>query len=283
MIKAHFFDLNTLVDIKQLCWIVDKTNPNIPIMKITKSDFNLIKSGIYKSQGNKVEFNGQTFWLPNEMFNRLKVKLKTNRISISNIGISMQEFLNSEIIKGIDFKLNLDNIIHLKNTSDDIYIICSKQTKKSYESIIDKLKEKLFEEGLKIKNFYFISETFYNSDNDDIKYNKIKLLIQHLVGYKTENNKFIDQEIERYDSIYFYDDELDTIKMSDEINVVLKFLLSKTDDGLKSVIKEDIKEYRPSLFINQITDNNFNRSLSKKVILDYTSLIKTFEGFRKLI
>ena len=282
MIKAHFFDLNTLVDIKQLCWIVDKTNPNIPIMKITKSDFNLIKSGIYKSQGNKVEFNGQTFWLPNEMFNRLKVKLKTNRISISNIGISMQEFLNSEIIKGIDFKLNLDNIIHLKNTSDDIYIICSKQTKKSYESIIDKLKEKLFEEGLKIKNFYFISETFYNSDNDDIKYNKIKLLIQHLVGYKTENNKFIDQEIERYDSIYFYDDELDTIKMSDEINVVLKFLLSKTDDGLKSVIKEDIKEYRPSLFINQITDNNFNRSLSKKVILDYTSLIKTFENFKKL-
>ena len=283
MIKAHFFDLNTLVDIKQLCWIVDKTNPNIPIMKITKSDFNLIKSGIYKSQGNKVEFNGQTFWLPNEMFNRLKVKLKTNRISISNIGISMQEFLNSEIIKGIDFNLNLNNIIHLKNTNNDIYIICSRQTKKNYESIIDKLKEKLFEEGLKIKNFYFISETFYNSDNDDIKYNKIKLLIQHLVGYKTENNKFIDQEIERYDNIYFYDDELDTIKMSDEINVVLKFLLSKTDDGLKSVIKEDIKEYRPSLFINQITDNNFNRSLSKKVILDYTSLIKTFEGFRKLI
>ena len=195
---AHFFDIDTLIKIDNKVWIVDKTNPNIPIIKISTSDFNLIKNGVYKSQGNKVDYNGQSFWLPIDIFNKLKVKLKLNNGNLGNIGISMQEFLNKDIIDNIDFKINLDNISHLKNKTDDIYIICSKQNKKNYETVLNKLEEKLKEEGLKIKNFYYISETFYNQNDDDIRYNKIKLLLQHLVGYRTHINKFTDEEITKY-------------------------------------------------------------------------------------
>ena len=44
--KAHFFDLDTILTTDNKVWLVDKTIPNIPIMKISQSDFNLIKNEI---------------------------------------------------------------------------------------------------------------------------------------------------------------------------------------------------------------------------------------------
>jgi hypothetical protein len=159
-------------------------------------------------------------------------------------------------------------------------IICSKQNKKNYETVLNKLEEKLKEEGLKIKNFYYISETFYNQNDDDIRYNKIKLLLQHLVGYRTHINKFTDEEITRYNTVHIYDNQYDTIKIVDEANQILKSILKKTDDGLKSVIKEDISEYRPVLIVNQMTDNELNKRIIKKITIDYSNLIRTFESFK---
>lgn len=277
--NAHFFNIDTLIDIKQYCWVIDKLRPNVPIFKISQSDFNLIKSGVYKSQGNKIEFNGSVYWLPNELSNKLKVKLKLSNSNFTNLGISMQEFLNKDIIDSIKFDVKLDTIKHLKGKSDDIYIICPKQTRKSYETIIEKLIEKLKVEEIIVKSFYFISETFYNQNDDDIRFKKIKILAQHLVGYKTEVNKFIDNEITRYKRCYYYDNQYDTLKIIDEVNPILKSIMNKTDDGLKSVIKEDINEYLPVLFVVKVTDNDINRNISKSVKIEYSNLIKTFEKF----
>jgi hypothetical protein len=277
--KSSIFNIDTLIQLEQFCWIVSKNNPNVPILKITQSDFKLIKSGIYKSQGNKIEFNGNVYWLPTELSNKLKVKLKLNDLSFENLAISMQEFLNKDIIDEIKPKFLIENIIHLKNTNEDIYVICSRQTKRSYEGIVKKLEEKLAEEGILIKNFYYISETFYNQTDDDIKYKKIKLLLQHLIGYKTENDKFIDEELSQYNTINFYDDTYDTPKIADEINPAFKIILDKTVDGLKSVIKEDLSDNRPCLIVNQISTNQVNKKITKKVDIEYFNLIKTFEGF----
>lgn len=276
---AHFFDIDTIIDLSGSVWIINKNKPNIPILKISKADFNLIKSGIYKSQGNKVEYNGQVFWLPSDIFNKLKVKLKVNDVSLSNIGISLQEFLNKDIVDNINFNLNLEIIQNLKNKTDDIYIICSKQTMNVYQNIINKISGKLKEEGILIKKFYFINESFYDQDNDSNRFKKVRLLLQHLVGYKTNTNKFIEEEIERYDEIKFYDNQNDTLKVVDESNIILKRLIDSSDDGLKSVIKEDIEEYNPVLVVNFVTDNTNNRILTKKVKLEYSRLIKTFESF----
>jgi len=277
--KSSIFNIDTLIQLEQFCWIVSKNNPNVPILKITQSDFKLIKSGIYKSQGNKIEFNGNVYWLPTELSNKLKVKLKLNDLSFENLAISMQEFLNKDIIDEIKPKFLIENIIHLKNTNEDIYVICSRQTKRSYEGIVKKLEEKLAEEGILIKNFYYISETFYNQTDDDIKYKKIKLLLQHLIGYKTENDKFIDEELSQYNTINFYDDTYYTLKIADEVNPAFKIILDKTEDGLKSVIKEDLSDNRPCLVVNQISTNQVNKKITKKVDIEYFNLIKTFEGF----
>jgi len=283
MVKSHFFDIDTLIKFENQAWIVDKNNPNIPILKISKSDFNLIQSGIYRKQGNKIEFNGKTFWLPTELVNKLKIKAKTYKTEFSNLAISLQEFLNKDIIDEMNFELNLSVVSELKNKTDDIYIICSKQTKRNYQTLIDNLEEKLKEQGLKIKNFYFISDNFSNIDKDEVNFKKMRLLLQHLIGYKTEGNKFIDEEITRYDQVSFYDNNYDTLKVTDDINGLLEVLLSNTDRGLKDVIKENIIDYKPVLLVNKINDNHYNKTETKKVILSLSTLIKTFESFRKLL
>jgi hypothetical protein len=283
MVKSHFFDIDTLIRINNQPWIVDKNIPNIPIMKISKSDFKLIQSGIYRKQGNKMEFNGRTFWLPSDLINKLKIKAKNYKTEFSNLAISLQEFLNKDIIDEMEFELNLDIINQLKNKNDDIYIICSKQTKRNYQSIIDKLESKLKEEGLLIKNFYFISDNITNIDNDELNFKKMRLILQHLVGYKTDGNKFKDEEITRYDQISFYDNNYDTLKFSDDINGLLEAILSNTDKGLKEVIKEDIFDFKPILLVNKINDNQYNKTETKKVILSMSTLVKTFESFRRYI
>jgi hypothetical protein len=77
MLRGIFIDLNVLLEMDNQAWVVDKKNANTPIVKISKSDFNLIKSGIFKNQGNKVDFNGRTYYLPTELMNKIKIKTKS--------------------------------------------------------------------------------------------------------------------------------------------------------------------------------------------------------------
>ena len=274
-----FIDFDALVNLDNKVWIVDKKNANQPIFKISKSDFNLIKNGIYKTQGNKVNFNGETFWLPTDLWNNIKIKCKNFKINLSDIGISLQEFMNPEVIDNLDFEVNKDFLHEFTNKVVDLYVICSKQVRERYTKIIETLKEKLLEMGMKVKTFYFISDNFMNQNDDEIKFKKIRLILQHLVGYKTEGNNFVDEEITKFDEIHFYDVNSQTLKLTDEINNTLEFLMSRTKDGLREVIKEDIEDFKPILWCHKINTNQRNKIESKKVVLNISKIVKTFENF----
>jgi hypothetical protein len=277
---AHFFDIESILVTNNKVWIVDKTNPNIPILKINQSDFNLIKSGIYKSQGNCINFSGKSYWIPKELIEKIKIKSKNYKSDISNLGFSMQEFMNKELIENIDYEINEDVISHLRNKNDDVYVICSKNTKRNYELIIKKIEEKLSDIGIVIKNYYFISETFYNRNEDQISHKKARLLIQHLIGYKTDDNKFANEEISSYDTIYFYDEEKLSIDISNDSNKILEFLLSNTELSIKDKVKDIIKSKDKELITNLVTPNKVNRFVTNKVILKWSNIVKTFENFR---
>lgn len=279
MVKANFIDFNSLINMNNQAWIVDKKNANVPILKISKSDFNLIRSGIYKNQGNKIEFNGRTYYLPSSLMNEIKIKVKSYNLDFSNLAISLQEFMNPKLIEDKKFEINEDIILDLKNKLDDIYIVCSNQTRRSYEQILKKIENKFHQNGLKITGFYPISENFMNQNEDDIKFKKMRLFLQHLVGYKTDGIKFDDNEITRYDEIHFFDTNLETLKITKEINNLLEFILSRTEDGLRDVIKENVIDFRPKLWVHKINENNYNRVSSEKVILNISKIVKTFENF----
>lgn len=277
--KAHFFDIDTILIADNKIWIVDKRRPNIPIMKVSQSDFNLIKSGIYKSQNSKIEFSGKSYYLPKEMMEKLKIKCKNHKSDISNLGFSMQEFMNKELIENIEYKVNTDNIQHIKNTDDHIYIICSKNNKKNYELMIKKMEDKFKDVGLIVKQYYFISETFYNRDEDKISHDKVRLLLQHLIGLKTDGNKFTSEEISKYDEIYYYDDESSATNLAINSNSILQVLISNSESSIKSKVKDVLKGSDNILYVNLVSPNKFNRFKTNKVDLEWSHLVKAFEKF----
>jgi len=277
--NAHFFDIETILVNDSKVWIVDKKYPKIHIMKIDQSDFNLIRSGIYKSQNNKVVFSGKNYWFPDNLMEALKIKCKLNKTDISDLAFSMREFMDDEIIDNINYDINMDNLIHIKNTTDDIYLICSENTKSNYEKIIKKIENKLEENGLIIKKYFFISETFYSRDSDEISFKKIRLLLQYLIGLKTSGDMFIDEELETYNNIYFYDTDISTIKLAIDVNKMLELLINNSDSDIKSKIKEVLKNINHYLFVNLVTPNKMNRFSTTKVKIEYHNLIKTFEKF----
>lgn len=276
---SNFFDINTLITTNSKVWIVDRDKPNKPILRITKSDFNLIKKGVYKKDNIKFEMQGESYWISKDLFEQIKIKSKNQNLNISKLAFSMQEFMNKDIIENNDFTIHLENIRHLKNTSGDIYIICSKNTKNNYELVISKLEDKLKEIGLVVKNYYYISETFYNRDEDDINNKKVRLLIQHLIGMKTDGDKFSHTEITKYDVINFYDDEARVIELAKNANNVLQFLIENSEDLVKDRVKEVLKQDVCELVINQVTFNKVNLFVTSKVELQYQNVIKKFESF----
>ena len=277
--NAHFFDLNSLITMNSKVWIVNTRTPNKPLIRISKSEFNLLRKGVYKKDNINFNIDGQTYWLSEELFNKIKIKSKNNNVNISELSFSMQEFMNKDIIENSDFTIHLENIRHLKNSQDDIYVICSKNSKRSYESLIEKLEEKLLEFGLKIKNFYFVSETFYNRDRDDIVHKKVRLVLQHIIGLKTADTKFTEEEITKYDQVSLYDDDINTIKLAKGINDVLQFLVKNSDDEVKEKVKEVLKMEECELIINQVTFNKVNPFITTKVELNLNKIVRTFENF----
>ena len=277
--RAYFFDIDTILTVYNKVWIVDKSNPNIPLLRINQSDFNLIKSGVYKNQGNKINFAGNFYWMPTDLMNEIKIKCKNNKSDISKLAFSMQEFMNKELIENINYDINIENIMHVKNSDNHIYLICSKNTKRNYESIIKKIEDKLKDNGLVIKNYYFISETFYNRNEDNISHKKVRLLLQHLIGLKTDGDKFTSEEIEEYDEVCFYDDEIGSINLAKKSNDVLQILLSNTESDIKTRIKEKIKSKEHILYVNLVTHNKVNKFIMSKVLIGWSNLIKAFESF----
>ena len=276
--QAHFIDLDIILRTESKPWIVSKDNPNIPIMKMEPHDFKIFQSGIYRTQNNKLEFNGKTFWLSSEFMNKVKLAAKKNKADLSNLAISMQEYSNKELVENIPFTIDLSIFNSIINTNGDIYIICSKNTKNNYEKQILKLEEKLKELGLIVKNYYFISETFMNRNEDDIAHNKVKLILQHLIGLKTEIDKITNEEITDYDQVSFYDDSKSAIELAKRINNVLENLLIKTEKEVKLKIKERTQGDN-ILVIKEYTYNKAKKFNETIIELEYSNVIKSFENF----
>ena len=276
--NAHFFDITTAIQSNSKVWIISKMNPNYPVIKLTESDFNLIKKGIFRGNGYELSINNKKYWLPEELSDEIKIKCKKLNIEPKDLTFSMKEFMSPEIIDNLEYKIWKEHFLNLKNTNDDIYIICSKNTKNSYKTQIEKFENFLLELGLKVKDYYYLSETFYNRDEDEIAYKKSILLLEHLIGLKIEDNKFINQETTQYDNISYYDDERKSISLSKRINDVLKVINDNSEDLIKSQIKSKLDNTK-SLYVNEVTFNKANLFIQTEVEIKIERIIKTFEGF----
>jgi hypothetical protein len=210
---SHIFDIESLWSLDQKVWIVDKDNPSIPLVKITESDFNLIESGVYKSQENLLRFNSKDFYIPGELMDELKVLSKKNEdMDINSLSFSMREYLDKDYIDDLSFEILDGNFSHIKNKIDDIYVISTKIVEDKYSKIIKKLENKINESGLEIEKYYLTSKSISFNDRDKELFTKGNVILKHLIGLSIKDSKFINEESESYNYINYYDSDLNIIK-----------------------------------------------------------------------
>ncbi len=149
------------------------------------------------------------------------------------------------------------------------------------KKIINEIVETLRTNGMIVKNFYYLNENFLNQNTDEVNYKKMRLLLQHSIGYRSDMNKFIDDEITKYDQINFYDKSIPFKTVSITVDQIFKSMMKNTAKGLMDVIKDDLKTHTPIIQINKIEDNQFNPIRTTKIELSLKHLITKFESFSR--
>lgn len=261
----HFFDLdNTLWKVELKAWIILKNKPNKPIIKLSKIQLNDILNGVYKKEENLIEYNGETYWISDNMFD--KIKKKYPKIEITDLGLSFIEYINPEYFT----KLNIfkENIRHLVGkTGFEIGIISSRYDADNDKNLLVSLNDELQKVGLSINKFYYVSKYFEIRNNDKINYEKMKIILEHLIGFHIKNNHFIPIKQDFFKEIHFYDDELQNINVANQVQFYLEEYLRNTEDELFNTIIDRVKKYHPMLYTHLISNNNLNRFKTTEVKL----------------
>lgn len=276
---AHFIDINLLINLTEKAWIVSKDRPNYPIMVISKNDFKLFKGGIYKNQNNKINFNGKDFFLPNDVYNRLKIIVAKKNIDITNLAISLRPVQDSELLASQPYHFDLTILDNLKNTTDDIYLLSMELTEQSLSIIIEEFLLEVKKLGLNIKKIYYINSSINNYENSYSTFLVRKILLQHAIGFRTDNNILTNNEIDRYDKIMYYSNLYDTLNYPIEINYVLDDLYKESPDNIKRVIRDEFMYLKPLIVANYYTSNTLNRVNTSKHVLSLNNIM-TFESFK---
>jgi len=286
-----FFDLdNTLWYIKSDIWVIDKNEPSKPIIKISPIEFVLIKSGIYNKDGTLVEYNGERFYISNDMVERIQRKIK--KIRVSNLGISYSEYFDNDIWDKKDVQLLLNNIKHLIGKNVEIGILTARSDRKKHANLLNKLRLKLKEYGLEVDKIYFVSETIKSGGYlDKVLYNKNKVLLEHLIGLTIEDKKFVPIKKDAYNKVYFYDDIKSNIISANKLQEYFDSLIRYSDDECVEYINNRLDNNKLELVNNLVTNNELNPF--ETTIIELNSPIKfpikvvdskltvKFENFRK--
>lgn len=283
--KCHIYDLeNSLVTIERKIWIIEKSNPSEPILRISESDFKMVESGIFRSQNNRVEFNGKEYFISNEMIKQLGRIAERKSFSLDNLGISLREYLDKELIDKVKFEILSENISHLRNLTEDFYIISSRLIEDKYTKLTNKLSEELTNEGIKVEKIYFINETFYNQDDDETSYKKAVILLQHLFGLKIKDHKFVAESTERYNEVCYYDALESNISDLKNINTTFENIYNNTEnESLKTVVKTLLDKLDLKVTLNLVTTNELKRFDTTEIdihLMIMESFVKSFKQFR---
>ncbi len=74
--KIEWFDLDgTLWRCDAKWWIIDKTKPDVPLLRISQEEGYLYSSGFYLKDDHRIFYNGMEAWLSNDIFDNLSRQL----------------------------------------------------------------------------------------------------------------------------------------------------------------------------------------------------------------
>lgn len=289
MNDMYFVDLDgTIIDTNPSIWIIDKNNPSKPLKKLSTREFSLIRNGIYKDDKIKIEYNDKSYFISKEIMDSIE---KSHRIkNPDRIGISFIELYSTDYINNQKYKLlehNLKNLV-----GKDIIIITGRHDRKKHAEFLNRIRLELKKKfDIRIEKIYFVSDKTHSEHSSEISEKKINILLEHLLGFKINDKNEITSEVQdRYDTIYYYDDELQNIEYALNVQNRLDGMMLKSPNDIFKLITDIIRDDKPKLIVNKVTNNKENLYSTKVIKLKLSArypiyfdeyMIKKFENFSR--
>ncbi len=292
MIKEiAMFDIDgVLWNIDTEIWLIDKEKPYKPILKIDNIEFSLIKNGFYKKDNILLDYNGNKFYISRKMYD--KVYKKTGFENIARLGLSFINYNSKEYLDNTKIDFLLDNIDHLRGKNIDIGLLTARSNQKIHADLLNELRLKLKDMHIPLTKIFFTGDRIKFGYETKDSINKIHILLEHLIGFKIKNNRFIPIKQDWYNKVHFYDDNILNIDYANNIQFILDGLLKLTDDELFRIIIDRLNEEKLTLYTHLVTNNKLNKFKSKKIILiepikyplykESMKYLKLYEKFKDL-
>lgn len=262
--ELAMFDLDgTLWNIKNDdIWIIDKDKPYKPLMILDPLEFSLINSGKYKKDELKLDYNGNVYFISKGLFD--KIKIKSGSENIERFGISFIPKVRKEILDKREVDVLIHNIEHLRfNKFIDIGVLTARSNQRNHAELINKLRLELKKFGIQIDKIFFVGESISN----DSSRKKVSVLLEHLVGLKIKEGKFVSLKQDWYKKVSFYDDDVNNIRAAEHIQRQFEEILNKTEDEIFRIILDRIQSFELTLDTYLVVDNEVNRFKKNTVIL----------------
>ena len=251
--ELHLFDLdNTLWDLQYKVWVIDKEDPGKPLFRISTYELDLIQRGIYRKDNLKVEYNDNTYYLNKDIVDKVKRKknIPIDRIGISLIELTQKNYINTNAIEYLT--RNVEHLHHQSNV--DIVLLTGRADRSGHEKILNTLRLKLQELGLNIFKIYFVGSSMTDSPIT-IENRKCEIILEHLVGLKIENFKFIPKKQDIYNTVHFYDDTRNNIEVAKHIDQYLVRVLKNTENDLYYWVTDRLSNNEVKLFTHLVGTN----------------------------
>lgn len=262
--EIAMFDLDgTLWNIKNDdIWIIDKDKPYKPLLILDPLEFSLINSGKFVKDELKLDYNGSVYFISKALFD--KIKLKSGSENIERFGISFIPKVRKEILDKREVDILIHNIEHLRfNKFIDIGVLTARSNQRNHAELINKLRLELKKYGIQIDKIFFVGDTL----NDNVSRKKVSVLLEHLVGLKIKEGKFVSLKQDWYKKVSFYDDDINNIRAAEQIQRQLEDILNKTDDEVFRIILDRIQSFELTLDTYLVGDNEVNRFKKKTIVL----------------
>jgi hypothetical protein len=264
--EIHMFDLDgTLWNIKSEIWLIDKENPQRPIVKIDSLEFSMIKNGMFRKDDIPIDYNGQKFYISKKIYN--KVYKRKGFENLDRLGISFIDFYDKEKLNKADKDFIVDNISHLRGKKVHVGLLTARSSQRTHSDIVNELRLELKNMNIPLNKIYFIGDKFKVTHDDIMSLKKAHILLEHLIGFKIKDNKFIPIRQDWYDNVHFYDDNYTNINYANDLQKIFEDVLTNTDDDLFKIILERVDSEELILINHLVSNNEIKRFKDTKIVL----------------
>lgn len=261
--KINIIDLKHIINDTKKLWIIKKNKPNTPVFIINNNDRTLIENEFFKKENNKINYSGKTYYISNRIVELLKKRDKN--IKLENYGISHSEYIYPDQSENV--KIMTSNIKNIINSNEKLFILSNYNNLFLSQENVDIIIEELKDLNIDAEIVFLGKSNLTTSDYLN------NFLIEKIIGYKIDKNKFIDVETDRYNKIDSYISKFD-------IQQYINLLYYNSSEHVQAKVKKIIENNLPFVNTINISSNDIYNTDSEKIIIKRPIRLNRYNFFK---